>query len=104
MPNCFSLTRKGETAPMPLQAIDDLMRKHFDAAPDAINWFNGWYDYIGFALACGRDMAWLETGIAKIISEAKDDDERAYWTMMQACRAWLADNFTSDAWAEIGKS
>ena len=59
MPNCFSLTKNGESQPAQLQAVDDEMREFFGEPADSKRWLWNWYDVIGFSLACGRDWAWI---------------------------------------------
>lgn len=54
MPNCFTLTKKGEDKPAVLQDIDDEMRAHFGEPPDNKHWLWCWYDCIGLALSCGE--------------------------------------------------
>jgi hypothetical protein len=55
MPNCFQLCRDGQA--VALQQIDEEMCNHFNAPCDPVRWFRGWYDFIGFDLATGRDFA-----------------------------------------------
>lgn len=54
MPNCFTLTKKGEDKHAVFQDIDDEMRAHFGEPPDSEHWLWYWYDCIGLALACGK--------------------------------------------------
>ena len=52
----FKLNSKetGETI-HPAKA-DDAMREFFGAEPDPSNWFEGWYDSIGFSFAVGKNF------------------------------------------------
>jgi hypothetical protein len=54
MPNCFTLTRKGETAPMKLSAVDDFICKLLNEDPDPVLWCRWWYDTLGLGLALGH--------------------------------------------------
>jgi len=54
MPNCFSLTRKGESKPCELQQVDEQIREHFKAPPDPVNWFRNWYNTLGMDFAFGK--------------------------------------------------
>lgn len=69
------------------------MRITFGAEPDNLHWFCGWYDLIGFALACGKDWTWMRENWTTLGS----------WPQLELIIAWLEANFESDAWAEIGK-
>jgi len=90
MPNCFSLTRIGASEPINLVELDDELREEFNEPEDAHSWLYGWYDYIGFAYACGHDNA-----KCREIFEGNDD--------LQKVIDYLEANFTCSAWAEIGR-
>jgi hypothetical protein len=51
MPNCFQLLRNGK--PTPLVQIDKEMCEHFNVEPNPQFYYRGWYDIVGFGLACG---------------------------------------------------
>lgn len=89
MPNCFSLTKKGEERPAYLPDVDDEMRKHFGAPADDTNWFRCWYDIIGLGLAMGHStqrMREILIGVDALL-EILD---------------WIEENYTSEAWCERG--
>lgn len=98
MPNCFTLTRKGESKPANLQEIDDEMRVEFGEEPDADRWLWGWYDTIGYGLALGRDWAQLRERFAE------DPDESERINMLRRRRLavidWLETHYVFNAWAE----
>ena len=98
MPNCFTLTRKGESKPANLQEIDDEMRQAFGEEPDADRWLWGWYDTIGYGLALGRDWAQLREQFA----EDPDESERINTSRRRrlAVIDWLDEHYTPNAWAE----
>ena len=87
MPNCFTLTRKGETEPSKLSAIDDALCAHLGVAPDPKMYHAYWVDLEGFALAMGRDWTWMRANF-----EGRED-----------IIGWLEANYTPDAWAETGR-
>jgi len=93
MPNCFRLTKKGETAASPLNQIDDEMCAHFGVVPDVKMYYHGWYDFIGFLIAVGKPL-----GSAELRKSCEDLSPE-----MVAILDYLEANYTSDAWAEIGR-
>lgn len=90
MPNCFELTRKGEVDASTLNAIDAAMCDHFDAPCDEKQYYMGWYNTIGFGLACGYDW---------------DKCRDVYHDVPEllAVVDWLEEHFTYHAWAEVGR-
>ena len=85
MPNCFSLTKNGESQPTQLQAVDDEMREFFGEPADSKCWLWGWYDVIGFSLACGRDWTWIREAFFEDPELVKVVD-------------YLSVNYTADSW------
>jgi hypothetical protein len=102
VPNCFQLARKSEPEkPIALSVIDEEMCQHFKVETDPIKYYLGWFDIIGFKLACGKSFIQIVASLAKSMSEMpqyKDD----YLRLIEIA-LWLDENFTSNAWAEIGK-
>ena len=98
MPDCFSLTRKGESEPASLTEIDDLLRIEFGEEPDEKRWLWGWYDTIGYGLALGRDW----TQLRKQYAEDPDESERT--NMLRRRRLaiinWLDEHYVPNSWAE----
>ncbi len=88
MPNCFSLTRNGETAPATLTEVDEALCAHLGVPVHPVQWVRGWYDLEGFALAMGRDWDWMR---------ANFDPDRA------PIVDFLAANYTPDCWSERGR-
>ena len=86
MPNCFTLTPKGATAPAKLQDVDNKLREDFHQPPSDTEWLWGWYDTIGLALACGKDWEWLRQ---------KLEDEN-----LLAVVNWLEGRYEVDSWCE----
>lgn len=101
MPNCFTLTRKGESKPASLQHIDNEMRIEFGEEPDEDRWLWGWYDTIGYGLALGRDWAQLRERFAE--DPAESERTNMFRRRMLAVIDWLEANYIPNAWAEVGK-
>ena len=91
MPNCFTLTKKGQTTPSLLSDIDEELCALLGQPVHPKRYVIGWVDSIGLALACGKDWAWMRN------TWDKDDyaDELKLIDYLEA-------NYTPDAWAEIG--
>ena len=87
MPACFQLFPIGSDEPARFSVIDDAMRQHFGAPPDAERYYEGWYDIEGFGLALGRDW----------------DDLRGLFPERKPIIDWLEKHYTADAWTEIGR-
>ena len=90
MPNCFTLTRKGASAPSKFADIDNELCAHLGVQPDPIRYYQGWYDCIGFALAIGKTWDWMR-------KEWAEDTE------LLPIIDYLEAHYVSDAWAEIGR-
>jgi hypothetical protein len=101
MPNCFTLTRKGENVPTAFVAIDAELCQHFKVPVHETQWYNGWYDYIGLGLACGKPLAELALKCEKHVEEG--GEHKDFWQRMLQIARWLDDNYTSDSWYQ-GKS
>jgi hypothetical protein len=106
MPNYFSLARKSQPdQPVKFGDIDAELCTHFDVPCDPVHWYLGWYDYVGFALAVGRDWEYIQDQCKALANEAagKDDTEgMAYWSQMLKVVEYLERHYVSDAWARIG--
>ena len=105
MPNCFQLTRKGHTEPTTLQAIDAELCQNLDLPFSENKWACGWYDLIGFSLACGRSFDEITDAIkVGCIKDAnKDIAQREHGYQLLRINHYLNEHFTSDAWVEIGR-
>ncbi|SRR6266446_7653374 len=101
MPNCFSLTRKSTGQVAILQEVDTEMRKLFKEPPDPDHWLWSWYDTIGLRLALGRTFTDIIQKCHSNIIEYPEDKD--YYNRKLEIAKYLSENFTSDAWAEIGK-
>ena len=86
MPNCFTLTLKGETTPAMFSDIDDKLREAFHQPPDPERYLWFWYDTIGLALAMGKDWDWIRE---------KFEDEN-----LRAVANWIEGRYDADCWYE----
>lgn len=93
MPNCFSLYPKGSTEPKAFNAIDDDICSALGVTPDPIKYHLGWYDYIGFAIACGQEL-----GSDKLRANVTE-----YAPLLLPILDYLETNYSSNAWAEISR-
>lgn len=94
MPNCFTLTRKSDpdAGPVAFAKIDEEICAHLDVPCHPKHWYLGWYDDIGMALAHGMTFERMR--------EIYEEDRE-----VQAIKVvdFLDENFTANAWAEIGR-
>ena len=90
MPNCFTLTRKGASAPSKFSDIDDEICAHLGVPSHPTWYYAGWYNTIGLAIACGKDWNWLRAEVEPTSDLIKVVD-------------YLEAHYVSDAWAEIGR-
>ena len=89
MPNCFTLTKKGEDKPSTFQDIDQELCDMLGVPCDDEHWVEHWYDSIGLALACGKTF--------------KQMMQEDYWDINdQKILKYLDEHYTSSAWAEVG--
>jgi hypothetical protein len=85
VPNCFTLTKKGEDKPSNLNQVDEAICKHFNADVSPIYYYKYWYTSIGLALAIGHDWEWMRGNFDKELIEIVD---------------FLAENYTPCSWWE----
>ena len=90
MPNCFSLTKKGDSKPATLTSVDEAICALLGEPVHELNWCHQWFDSVGFGLAVGRTFADMRDTFADCPDLLKIID-------------FLEANYTPDAWAEIGK-
>lgn len=100
MPNCFSLFRRTDGKAEVLNEVDRKMCEHFKVPCDPDKWYMDWYNITGFAVACGRDLpTQIAVGKAWISQSPADEHAVKYLALVE----WLHANYTTEAWAEIGK-
>ena len=90
MPNCFTMTRKGEDKPTTFVQIDEDLCAHLKVECHPKNYYRGWYDSIGLGLAYGKSFT-------DMMELCKDDPDTL------EILAYFEANYVSDAWAEIGR-
>ena len=104
MPHCFSLTRKTDkdAGPVPLQQVDDEMRRHFKEPSDPGNWLWSWYNTIGLALSLGLSFDHIIQGCHANIAEYPEDV--GYYKRKLSIAEYLNQHFVPEAWAEVGRT
>lgn len=104
MPNCFSLARIGSSTPEVLTTVDSAICQNLGLEWHPKYWAFAWYDDIGFAIACGKDYDWLYEDTMKLINDPEISDlQRDVWRTRLRILHFLRENYTHDAWAEIGR-
>jgi len=86
MPNCFELTKKGETTPTTLNKLDEEICAAMGAPVDPKIYYGYWYQIIGLAIACGRGL-----GSPELRETVADNPQ------LVPVLAFLEKNYTSDA-------
>ena len=82
MPNCYALTKIGESKYTKLATVDDQMREYFDAPPNPDEWYKNWEMYLGLAFSLGKDF----------------DDCRTIFPDLKDVIDWIENNYTVTAW------
>jgi hypothetical protein len=96
MPNCIQLTRIGSREPSTFQDIDTAICASLGFQWDETRWAEGWYDFICFALACGRSFEWIGNNLQEQMAKGAD------WALpLLRINHFLLENYTSDAWYEF---
>lgn len=107
MPNCFALTRKGETEPVVLQKLNEELCAMLGEPVHERFWTHSWYDIIGFKLAMGRSWDDIDHVLAEYvmhdIMDGRSDENVQYSADLLTISHYIQTNFTSDAWVEIGR-
>jgi hypothetical protein len=104
MPHCFQLTRKGETKPTALQDIDAELCQNLDLPFSEDKWAGGWYDLIGFSLACGRSFDEITDAIKVGIKAAnKGTAQCEHGYQLLRINHYLSEHFSNDTWTEIDR-
>jgi hypothetical protein len=75
-----------EGKPVKLPDVDNAMRDHFGAPPDAENWYCNWVNSIGLLFALGH-------GFDQIRASFDDDD-----TESRDIVDWIQANYNVDCW------
>lgn len=89
MPNCFTLTKKGDAAPMPLVKIDEELCELLGRPVDPQYYVAGWFNTIGFGLATGQTWDQLRETFTGVV--------------IRKCIDYLEANYEPNAWVEVGK-
>jgi hypothetical protein len=100
MPNCFSLTKIGETEPTVLQRIDEEICAFLNEPVHPDYWCHGWYDSIGFMLAMGDS---IDRIIDERIPAMQEHCKKEYIDTLTLIAMYIKEHYKSSAWAEIGR-
>lgn len=106
MPNCFQLTKRGETGPSKLIDIDNAMCLHFGVPVHPKLYHAWWFDHIGFLLSCGYSFDYIKHNMKDKIWKykiIKDDEAVKDYEHLLDITIWLDENYTPDSWVQIGK-
>ena len=106
MPNCFQLTKKGESEPTPLSKIDEELCHLVGIEVHPTRYVLGWFDSIGWWIAVrGHDLGteeiwqdfneWFEPG--------KTEESKLLFQHMKNMLDYLNENYSSRGWVQIGK-
>jgi hypothetical protein len=99
MPNCFQLFKKGSTSPEVLNEVDKAVAEFMEVPVDSVKWCYDWYNVIGFSIAMGRRL-----GSEELRAHVRDWTEvPEYAEKLMKILTFLEENYTSDAWVEIGR-
>jgi hypothetical protein len=97
MPNCFTLTRHGDSKPTNLASLDEELCSMLGVEVHPTQYAVHWFDTIGLMLALGRTLPECVermAGRAALPNADEDDHHRL------AIAQYLCDGFTSNAWCE----
>ncbi len=89
MPNCFQLTRNGETSAETLSSIDRRLCELLGVPVHETQYVVAWYDHIGLAIACGHALGSQDLR-----------DLFADYEALTKCLVYLETHYTSSAWHE----
>lgn len=105
MPNCFQLIRKGHTEATPLNTIDRELCQLLGKEEHPKLYVAGWFDSIGFSLAMGKTFDEIVEKIEGDIATEKPEDApyKENDRELLKCAKYLRENYTENAWAEIGR-
>lgn len=93
MPQCFQLTRKGESQPASLIRVDEEICKLLNQPVHAQLYCFGWFDSIGFPIACGKSYEEIRR---TFIADGLDQTFPEIITIL----GYLEENYTPNAWYE----
>jgi hypothetical protein len=97
MPNCIQYRRKGEKDAITLAKLDDEVCEYLGVTPDPNKFYLGWFDYIGLFHAMGKSNDWIRESIEELGPDSKY--RIAYGKILD----YLEENFTTNAWVEVGR-
>ena len=90
MPNCFTLTKKGDSAPADLNKVDEEICALLERPIDPVKYCAQWFDSVSFGLAVG----WTFTDMRDTFVDCPDTLKII---------DFLEVNYDPHTWVEIGK-
>lgn len=88
----FRLYPKDGVEPAVLPKVDDALCQHLGITPHPKKYYHGWYDYVGFMLACGG--TWIQ--ILMQIDEWREKDQ-AGADKMEEVVLWLQSHYIPES-------
>jgi hypothetical protein len=106
MPQCYTLTRKGQNEPEFRTKIDEELCKLLGLPVHPEYWVRDWDNVIGFALACGKTMDQVREMLLQYREKAikkNNEDGANYYRDLLKIQEYLDQNFTVNAWYQVGE-
>lgn len=83
MAQYFSLTPKDQQRPQKPVDVDAAICEALGKTCHSTDWYENWYNTLGLALACGRDLDYV----------------RKEWPQLKDVADFIEANYVIDAWA-----
>jgi len=103
MPNCFTLTPKGQASPATLAAVDEGICALLGVEPHPVKYIAGWFDDLGFCYAMGDSHDRVLEKLNELLAKTTDAFDLRQIEVKLKIAQYLADNYDLNAWAEIGR-
>jgi len=102
MPVCFQLFDKEKNEATSFSKIDKELCSFLGAPVDPVRYVLGWYDSIGFRLACGKSFEQIKAEFAGYVAEA-GTNVNFYKNLLRVVE-WLETRYSPNSWREIGRA
>lgn len=93
----FQLYRLGSTEPSSFQSIDNALCHNLGLPWHERMYVEGWYDIIGFMLACGRSHGHIADYLNERIEQAPSDYTEGYRNLARI-NHFIMENYTTNSW------
>ena len=114
MPNCFQLTKKGETEPTTLHKVDEELCRLLDVPVHDTYYVMNWYNTIGMWIATRDNCDLGSEKLWAVLEDFFDTEERrerkspekpgmSQYQGLKVCLDYLCENYTSRSWYQVGK-